>query len=206
MTTDKDPTADSRLREMLDARRYTPNQPRDLTIPIPESSLRWLAREEENWARQQRNELPPIINADDFCAMDLTIPKWALIELEYQYRKGFLHGVSEATQLIYDLKSKGGYLRADEIANMLSNWCTELRKWKRGLWNEDPIKDQTTPDLKWEKWASMKKQCHERDGWACTQCGSTEKLEAHHIHSVQDGGTPELENLLTLCETCHRNL
>jgi 5-methylcytosine-specific restriction endonuclease McrA len=87
---------------------------------------------------------------------------------------------------------------------MLSNWCTELRKWKHGLWNEDPIKDQTTPDLKWEKWTIMKEQCHERDGWSCTDCGATEELEAHHIESVRDGGTPELDNLLTLCKTCHR--
>ena len=173
---------------------------------IPESSLRWLAMQEEDWARQQRNELPPIINAVDFCAMDLTIPQWQLIDLEHQYRKGFCHGMEEAIDLIYRLKKFGGYVRPDEIANMMSNWCSELRKGKRGLWDEDPIKNHTTPNFKWEKWASMKKQCHERDGWACTECGSTDKLEAHHIEPVRDGGTPELENLLTLCETCHRNL
>lgn len=178
----------------------------DLKDPIPESSLRWLAMQEEDWARQQRNELPPSINMDDFLAMDFPIPQWQLIDLEDQYRKGFCHGMEEVIGLIYRLKKFGGYVRPDEIANMLSNWIHDLRKWRKDLWEEDPIQNMTTPNFRWQKWASMKKQCHERDGWACTQCGSTEKLEAHHIHSVQDGGTPELENLLTLCETCHRNL
>jgi len=176
------------------------------TGSIPQSSLRWLAMQEEDWARQQRNELPPIINAVDFCAMDLTIPQWQLIDLEEHYRKGFYHGMVEAIDLIYRMKHKGGYLRPDEIANMLSNWCTELQKWKRDVWHEDPLRNMTTPTLKWETWAEMKRQCHERDGWACTECGSLERLEAHHIESVRYGGVPELSNLTTLCKSCHQSL
>jgi len=124
---------------------------------------------------------------------------------EYQYRKGFYHGISEANRLIYEMK-QGGYLRPTEIANMLSNFCTALRKWKKGVWTEDPLKNQETPDLDWETWAEMKRQCHERDGWACTECGSLERLEAHHIESVRYGGVPELSNLTTLCKSCHQSL
>jgi len=174
------------------------------TGSIPESSLRWLAEQEEDWSRRQRGQRPPIVKFDSWHPEE--IPFWQLIDLEEHYRKGFYHGMVEAIDLIYRMKHKGGYLRPDEIANMLSNWCTELRKWKRDVWHEDPIQNMTTPTLKWETWASMKNKCHERDGWACTECGAKEKLEAHHIESVRDGGVPDLDNLTTLCKSCHQSL
>jgi group II intron reverse transcriptase/maturase len=51
----------------------------------------------------------------------------------------------------------------------------------------------------------------ERDGWKCTRCGSREKLQAHHIEPIPketfDPNTiHRLENLQTLCETCHYRL
>jgi 5-methylcytosine-specific restriction endonuclease McrA len=43
----------------------------------------------------------------------------------------------------------------------------------------------------------------ERDRYRCTICGSGEGLEAHHVIAAVDGGPTTLENLITLCETCH---
>ena len=48
----------------------------------------------------------------------------------------------------------------------------------------------------------------ERDGWKCTQCGSQEKLQAHHIEPVPIGtfnptAVHRVENLQTLCAGCH---
>jgi hypothetical protein len=48
----------------------------------------------------------------------------------------------------------------------------------------------------------------ERDGWKCTQCGSQENLQAHHIEPVpKDQFDPivihRVENLRTLCAACH---
>lgn len=55
------------------------------------------------------------------------------------------------------------------------------------------------------RWKEAKRLCHERDGWACVQCGETENLEADHITRLADA--PELafdlDNLQTLCELCH---
>ena len=52
------------------------------------------------------------------------------------------------------------------------------------------------------KWA---KTIKELDGNKCVFCGSTEKLEAHHIQ--QKAAAPEmatdLENGITLCHKCH---
>lgn len=43
----------------------------------------------------------------------------------------------------------------------------------------------------------------ERDDYKCCHCGSTENLEVHHIKHRSDGGTDELDNLITLCAECH---
>lgn len=42
-----------------------------------------------------------------------------------------------------------------------------------------------------------------RDGYCCAECGSTDRLEVHHIHHRSDGGTDDPENLITLCMKCH---
>jgi hypothetical protein len=51
----------------------------------------------------------------------------------------------------------------------------------------------------------------ERDGWKCTRCGSRENLQTHHIEPIPKGAfnpnvMHRLENLRTLCETCHHSL
>jgi 5-methylcytosine-specific restriction endonuclease McrA len=44
-----------------------------------------------------------------------------------------------------------------------------------------------------------------RDGYRCQVCGATENLEAHHIVPLEHGGNPlALDNLVTLCSSCHR--
>jgi len=55
------------------------------------------------------------------------------------------------------------------------------------------------------RWKEAKRLCHERDGWACVECDETDQLEADHI--VRLAEAPELafdlDNLQTLCESCH---
>lgn len=40
-------------------------------------------------------------------------------------------------------------------------------------------------------------------GKNCLLCGSTEKLEVHHIIPQCKGGTDDWTNIVTLCPTCH---
>jgi len=42
-----------------------------------------------------------------------------------------------------------------------------------------------------------------RDGHRCTQCGSTNRIQAHHIVPVEDGGPHTAANMRTLCHKCH---
>jgi hypothetical protein len=49
--------------------------------------------------------------------------------------------------------------------------------------------------------------CLMRDGYTCQHCGKREvRLEAHHIVFRERGGKDTLDNLLTLCDQCHRKL
>ncbi len=47
----------------------------------------------------------------------------------------------------------------------------------------------------------------QRDGMECVKCGrsgSPSSLHAHHIVPRSSGGSDRIENLATLCPTCHR--
>ncbi|MGF1759648.1 RNA-guided endonuclease IscB [Photobacterium sagamiensis] len=48
-----------------------------------------------------------------------------------------------------------------------------------------------------------------RDNYKCKsgrKCKHSNKLHVHHIHFRSQGGTDAPENLITLCETCHKDL
>jgi RNA-directed DNA polymerase len=61
--------------------------------------------------------------------------------------------------------------------------------------------DGTTSRSKAEWWETRAKVL-QRDGNHCVQCGSTEELEVHHLKPT---GGNDVDNLLTLCQTCHAN-
>lgn len=52
----------------------------------------------------------------------------------------------------------------------------------------------------------LRKQVLERDGWRCQYCGSSENLQVHHLQSRGRLGDDTLENLITLCACCHRDV
>ena len=59
-------------------------------------------------------------------------------------------------------------------------------------------------------WENMKAYAKYRDGYKCRACGRSKhkdgvKLEVHHIIRKADGGTDVPENVVTLCEDCHKD-
>lgn len=65
------------------------------------------------------------------------------------------------------------------------------------------------------KWWRVRREALERDGYTCQNCGkSPTELErnpdVHHIKRVRDFDRPQnahtLENVITLCRSCHRNV
>ena len=58
-------------------------------------------------------------------------------------------------------------------------------------------------------WENLKAYAKYRDGYKCRACGKSKhkdgaKLEVHHIIRKADGGTDVPENVVTLCEDCHK--
>jgi 5-methylcytosine-specific restriction enzyme A len=54
-------------------------------------------------------------------------------------------------------------------------------------------------------WQQIREIAKRRDGYRCRHCGSTEKIEAHHVQGLAEGGSAfSLENIITLCPDCHR--
>jgi predicted HTH transcriptional regulator len=62
----------------------------------------------------------------------------------------------------------------------------------------------TTEDWKWRR-----REAIIRDDYACQECGDQggpkgdARLEVHHETPVSEGGSDDLENLTTLCTSCH---
>jgi 5-methylcytosine-specific restriction endonuclease McrA len=65
---------------------------------------------------------------------------------------------------------------------------------------------QRRPRLKLgvEEYEYLRQQVLERDGWRCQNCGSPRDLHAHHLAKRSKLGDDALDNLITLCATCHR--
>ncbi len=45
-----------------------------------------------------------------------------------------------------------------------------------------------------------------RDNSTCQVCGSTHKVEGHHIIDHQFRGAASIDNIVALCHNCHRDV
>lgn len=46
----------------------------------------------------------------------------------------------------------------------------------------------------------------ERDLYTCQICGSRVHVEGHHIVNYQYGGAASIDNIITLCQRCHKQV
>lgn len=56
------------------------------------------------------------------------------------------------------------------------------------------------------KHLSVQKMGKERDLYTCQICGSTYKTEGHHLFDYQYGGAAHVDNIITLCHVCHKQV
>ena len=65
--------------------------------------------------------------------------------------------------------------------------------------------NQKRPRLRLEPvaYAELGKQVLERDSWRCQNCGTADNLQVHHRNWRSPMGHDCLENLITLCVSCH---
>jgi 5-methylcytosine-specific restriction endonuclease McrA len=56
------------------------------------------------------------------------------------------------------------------------------------------------------RWQQVREVAKRRDGHRCQRCGTSEGLEVHHVTPIEQGGNVfSLDNLVTLCQPCHRS-
>lgn len=57
-----------------------------------------------------------------------------------------------------------------------------------------------------EDWDTIRKRVYQRDGYRCVMCGKKGKLHAHHIVPVRVSKDNSMNNLVSVCNKCHRKL
>ncbi len=57
-----------------------------------------------------------------------------------------------------------------------------------------------------EAGAALQLRVLQRDGWRCQSCGSLINLQVHHRKFRSHGGNDCEDNLITLCNACHKTL
>ena len=60
--------------------------------------------------------------------------------------------------------------------------------------------------LEAEAYRLLRQSVLQRDHWRCQSCGSTAKLEVHHMQLRSQLGEDSEKNLITLCHQCHATL
>jgi 5-methylcytosine-specific restriction endonuclease McrA len=55
-----------------------------------------------------------------------------------------------------------------------------------------------------EAYQQLCRQVVERDSWRCQSCGSMQQLQVHHKQFRSHSGDDSEENLITLCDQCHK--
>ena len=53
------------------------------------------------------------------------------------------------------------------------------------------------------EYTEMRRAVLVREGWRCQDCGSANNLQVHHLKSRSQLGNDIMENLITLCASCH---
>ena len=54
-----------------------------------------------------------------------------------------------------------------------------------------------------ERYRKLRDQVLARDGWRCQSCGSMNNLQVHHLQARSKLGGDILQNLISLCVSCH---
>jgi hypothetical protein len=65
-----------------------------------------------------------------------------------------------------------------------------------------PIRKAKSKQRNSGNWQQLRSRVIERDGGCCTECGSTDRPTVHHL-TYENEGHEKLEDLVTLCVSCH---
>lgn len=92
------------------------------------------------------------------------------------------------------------------------NLILEVSQFDTALMKNPSLMDEKIKHWGYQKgfnygYSSRRKAVLHRDNYTCQCCGKKNcRLEVHHIKFRQNGGTDDEENLITLCEDCHKGI
>lgn len=93
-----------------------------------------------------------------------------------------------------------------------SNLIIEVSQFDTALMKNPSLMDEKIKRWGYQKgfnygYSSRREAILHRDNYTCQCCGKKNcRLEVHHIKFKSNGGTDDEENLLTLCEDCHKGV
>lgn len=112
----------------------------------------------------------------------------------------------------YSVESKRpGFVPADVVADYPGGRAAARRLVKAELWVGVPggwefLHEEEFWTFRYSRIPippALRSAVHDRDGWACLHCGSSEDLALDHIWPHSKGGSDTYENLQTLCRSCN---
>lgn len=83
----------------------------------------------------------------------------------------------------------------------LTSFCRKMMVTKR-LPSSDDYKKRYSEYMRSGAWRDKRKDRLDRDGHQCRHCGAATKLEVHHL-TYERFGKEQLNDLITLCKSCH---
>lgn len=115
--------------------------------------------------------------------------------------KGHKHS-EETKRKLSDVNK--GKQRSKEIRRKISETLAgKYRGEKSSQWRGG-VSSTYLLNLTSRQWDRLRKQCYKRDNYTCQICGETKTLlHAHHIVPWRFSKDDSLENLITLCKSCH---
>lgn len=110
---------------------------------------------------------------------------------------------------------KTEYKANESDKNFCNHKCQGKYQSERWKGNEHPAWKGGHPEFYGKNWKQKRKKTLKRDSYKCQMCGTTPKklghdLDVHHIKPIRIFDEPEdanfLENLITVCRECHREI
>jgi 5-methylcytosine-specific restriction endonuclease McrA len=89
---------------------------------------------------------------------------------------------------------------------LLTSLCAQLLTMSHGQKKamQQLRQKRTRLKLSVEDYKLLRHRVLERDGCRCQHCGSSKDLQIHHLAKRSKLGDDTLDNLITLCVTCHQ--
>ena len=63
-----------------------------------------------------------------------------------------------------------------------------------------------TDYMKTYVWQNIRREVFKRDGYKCVMCGASHPLNVHHVRYPTRWGEEKLEDLITVCDSCHAKI